>query len=276
LSVPKDTVKAAETAAKSSAALEALEGGQISLAEAAVLTEFEQDGSEAVARLVTAAGTPQFDHVVAQLRSERASANALAQARAHYTERGFTILADDDRWGWKLDRVPLRSLQRTGDGQPEEVDDTVITDPQHWAVRLEEYVQYVDSEGNVIDEGQIDWDTEGVPDAEPEPGQRHADSVTERPVFEPEWYCLHPEGAGLQVTEAYQRNAEWHARDRSGESHTVGTDLDSDTSDDDRQAARLRAEAEQAEAKKRERRIGPRAGPRPGSRRRPRGLGARR
>jgi ParB family chromosome partitioning protein len=74
-------------------------------------------------------------------------------------------------------------------------------------------------------------------------------------VFEPEWYCLNPEGAGLQVTEAYQRNAEWHARDRSGESHTVSTDLDSDTSDDDRQAARLRAEAEQAEAKKRERRI---------------------
>jgi ParB family transcriptional regulator, chromosome partitioning protein len=256
LSVGKDTVKAAQTAAKSSAALEALEGGQISLTEAAVLTELEQDGTEAVERLVTAAGTPQFDHVVAQLRSERASAHALAEATAHYTERGFTILADDDRWGWKLDRVAFRHLQRTGDdGEPEEVDDTVITDPQHWAVRLEEYVQYVDSEGNVIDEGQIDWDTEGVPDAEPEAGQRHADSVTERLVFEPDWYCLNPEGAGLQISEMYQRNAEWQARDRSGESHTVTTDLDGDASDDDRQAARLRAEAEQAEAKKRERRI---------------------
>ena len=76
LSVAKDTVKAAETAAKSSVALEALEGAQISLTEAAVLTEFEQDGTEAVDRLVAAAGTPQFDHVVAQLRSERASAKA--------------------------------------------------------------------------------------------------------------------------------------------------------------------------------------------------------
>ena len=48
LSVAKDTVKAAETAAKSSVALEALEIRQISLTEAAVLTEFEQDGAEAV------------------------------------------------------------------------------------------------------------------------------------------------------------------------------------------------------------------------------------
>ena len=90
---------AAETAAKSSVALEALEGGQISLTEAAVLTEFEQDSSDAVDRLVAAAGTPQFDHVVSQLCSERASTEALAEATAHYTERGFTILEDDDRWG---------------------------------------------------------------------------------------------------------------------------------------------------------------------------------
>jgi ParB family chromosome partitioning protein len=74
-------------------------------------------------------------------------------------------------------------------------------------------------------------------------------------VFEPEWYCLNPEGAGLQVVENYQRNAEWHARDRSGESDTGTTDLDSVASEADREAARLRAEAEQAEAQKRERRI---------------------
>ena len=118
----KDTVKAAHTAAKSSVALEALESRQISLTEAAVLTEFEQDGSEAgVDRLVAAAGTPQFDHVVAELRSERASAQARAEAIAALTERGFAILDDGDRWGWKLDRVPLRHLQRDGDdGEPRE------------------------------------------------------------------------------------------------------------------------------------------------------------
>jgi ParB family chromosome partitioning protein len=40
LALGKDTVKAAQTAATSSVALEALEGGQISLVEAAALTEF--------------------------------------------------------------------------------------------------------------------------------------------------------------------------------------------------------------------------------------------
>ena len=79
LAVGKDTVTAAQAAAKSSVALEALDGGQISLAQAGALTEFEHDGPEAVDRLVRAAGTPQFDHVVSQLRSERASAQALAE-----------------------------------------------------------------------------------------------------------------------------------------------------------------------------------------------------
>jgi hypothetical protein len=76
--------------------------GRRSLTEAAVLTEFEHDGTEALDRLVAAAGTPQFDHVVSQLRTERASAQALAEAAAHYTEGGFTILDNEERWGWKL------------------------------------------------------------------------------------------------------------------------------------------------------------------------------
>ena len=222
LSVGKDTVKAAQTAATSSVALEALEGGQISLSEAAVLTEFEHDGAEPLDRLVAAAGTPRFDHVVAQLRAERASAQAYAQAVADYTERGFTILDDDARWGWRLDRVPLRHLQRDGDdGEPEALDESVITDPQHWAVRLEEYTEYVDADGNVIDEGDIDWDTEGEPDAEPEEGLRHADSVVERTAFAPEWFCLNPEAAGVRISETYQRNAEYFARDRSTQSRTA-------------------------------------------------------
>ena len=257
LSVAKDIVKAAETAAQSSAALEALDCGQISLTEAAVLTEFDQDGPDVLARLVAAAGTTQFEHVVSQLRTERASAQALAAATAEYVDRGFTILDDGDRWGWKLDRVSLRHLQRVGDdGQAHDVDETAITDPQYWGVRLEEYFELVDIKtGEVVDEDAIDWDTEGDPDAAPAEGLRHADSVQERVAFAPEFFCLSPEVVGLQVTAAYQRNAEWAARDRSGESSTatIGVDND-DASEADREAARQRAEAEAAEADKRERR----------------------
>ena len=128
LSVSRETVKAATTAAGSATAMEALSAGQLSLTEAAAITE--HDGPEAVDRLVRAAGTPQFDHVVSQLRSERASAQALAQATAHYTERGFTILDEEQRWDWDPERVPMRYLQRDGDdGEPEGVDESVITDP---------------------------------------------------------------------------------------------------------------------------------------------------
>ena len=116
--------------------------------------------------------------MVSQLRTERASAQALAKATAEYTERGFTIIDDDDRWGWKLDRVPLRHLQRVGDdGQAQSVDETAIADPQYWAVRFDEYTELVDTKtGEVVDEGSIDWDTEDDPDAQPAQGLRHADS----------------------------------------------------------------------------------------------------
>ena len=71
LSVKKEIVKAAETVGKSDAAKAALDGGQLSLTEAAAITEFE-DVPGAVDRLIEVAGTRRFDHTVAQLREERA------------------------------------------------------------------------------------------------------------------------------------------------------------------------------------------------------------
>ena len=78
--------------------------------------------------------------------------------------------------------------------------------------------------------------------------------MRERPAFAPEWFCLNPEAAGLQVSEMYQRNADWYARQHRGQIHTAGRDADSHDSDDsdaEREAARLRAEAERAEAERR-------------------------
>jgi ParB family chromosome partitioning protein len=68
LSVSRDVVKAATTAAASPAAMDALNSGQLSLVEAAALTEFEEAGPEVLQQLLDAAGGPQFDHTVAQLR----------------------------------------------------------------------------------------------------------------------------------------------------------------------------------------------------------------
>jgi ParB family transcriptional regulator, chromosome partitioning protein len=165
----------------------------------------------------------------------------------HYTERGFTILDEEQRWGWDPERVPMRFLQRHGDdGEPEGVDESVITDPQHWAVWLDKYTEYVDCDGNVVEEDEIDWDTADDADAEPDEGLRHADCVRERPAFAPEWFCLDPEAAGLQVSEMYQRNADWYAPPASRSNPRGGPRC--------RQPRQLRAEAERAEAERRERR----------------------
>ncbi len=97
LSVKKDTVKAVETVGKSDAARAALDTGQLSLTEAAALTEFE-DLPGALDRITSAAGTSRFDHVVAQLREEQASWQAQLNAEAHWREKGFTVLDERPRW----------------------------------------------------------------------------------------------------------------------------------------------------------------------------------
>jgi ParB-like chromosome segregation protein Spo0J len=65
LSVNRDTVAAPERVAKSESALGALRSGQMSLSEAAVLQEFDDD-QHAIETLTSAAGTASFDHRVAQ------------------------------------------------------------------------------------------------------------------------------------------------------------------------------------------------------------------
>ena len=195
----------------------------------------------AVRQLLDAAGGPLFEHTVARLRSARASAQAYAEAVARYREQGYTVLEDNPRGRWgDTSLVPLGHLL-TREGA--EATQAAITNPAHWAVLLDEDTGWADRDsGELVDEEGIDWSTEGNPDATPAEGMRHADSVVETTVFEPEWYCTDYAAAGLELTGIYRRNAE-----RSDAT-------DTDASSADAEAARLQREAEQAEAAKRERR----------------------
>ena len=241
MSVAKDAVKAAHTAAQSSTAMDALASGQLSLTEAAAITEFE-DMPGAVVRLMSAAGSRSFDHTVAQLREERASAEAEAQAAQVYAEKGFTVLEQRPE-SWDQACIPLRHLV-TAEGA--EADDNAVTNPAHWAVLLYEDTALCDVEtGEVVDEEAVDWDTEGQPDAEPGEGLRHAKTVAETTVFAPEYYCLDYRAAGLAPQS-------WFARQAGMVDTDTGEAVDLD--DDAREAARQQAAAERAEAEKRERR----------------------
>ena len=55
--------------------------------------------------------------------------------------------------GLDPERVPTHYLQRDGDdGEPEGADESMITDPQHWPIWLDEYTEYgtVKSIGGLI------------------------------------------------------------------------------------------------------------------------------
>lgn len=266
LAVDKETVKAADTIRKSTAAMHALDSGQISLVEAAAVTEFEDD-PEALNRVVQAAGTPEFNHVVAQVRAERESIQARAEAESSYTEQGYTLLEEGDHGGWRLDRVPMRHLI-TVDASGSEVTatDEAITDATHWGLVLEEYEELADpTTGETIDEDDIDWNTENDPRRAPEEGFRHYNSVIKRSIFHPAWYCLDPEAAGLTVTEHYQRNAEYFAKRAAAQAEqadneeadtevsSVAESGDDAITEAEREAARIEAEAEAEATERRER-----------------------
>ena len=201
LSVGRDTVDAAASVTESATALGALESGQLSLAEAAALTEFEDD-DEAAQALLTVAGTPAFDHRVAQLRQNRIAARARAEAETIHAEKGFAILAERPAWR-DTSHVALRHLQ-TADGQ--ETTEAAVTDPAQWAVLLVEDTVLVDAvTGEPVDEADIDWSTEHHADRQPVDAARHANTVVEKTAWVPEYYCRDPQAAGLHLAEFFTR-----------------------------------------------------------------------
>ncbi|SBS78090.1 ParB domain protein nuclease [uncultured Mycobacterium sp.] len=239
LSMRREDVKAAGAVSKSTAALHALDGGQLDFAQAEVLAEFEDD-DDAVERLLRAAryGGNNFEHTVSTLRSEREINALIASVQKEYTERGYTILPDRPRWS-DLAAVSLAYLRTTDDG---EVRADVEKKPEHWAVYLTEDYAYVDATtGEPVADSELDPDTEYDEDAEAAEGLRHYSTVTEKTVIVPEWYCTDYVGAGLALSRSLQGVAS-----RQGAPATEGGD--------DSPEAIAEREAAQQEAERRERR----------------------
>jgi ParB family chromosome partitioning protein len=192
-----------------------------------------------VSKLLDAAGGPQFDHTVAQLRQDREAAKARAEAAESFAAQGYRVLAERPAWR-DTNCVELRWL-RTPEGQ--KVTEEAISDPAHWAVWLDEDVNYVDRQsGDPVDEDSIDFYTEHHPEQEPEEGLRLFSTVIEKAVYAPVWFCLDYQGSGLDLEE-FLKNARPVVH---GEGQAHGGDADQD-------GARARCEAEAADAAKRER-----------------------
>lgn len=253
LSVSAPTVKAAKAVAGSQAALDALTSGehQLSLLEAAVIAEFEDD-PRAVERLLHPRWQ-SFEHVAAQLREERASAQAQADAEQRYRDEGYTVLTETPA-SFDPFCVPLHSLQAP-DG--EEADTAAVTVPAQWAVLVVEDQVLTDKEtGEPVDEDDVDWNTEGRPDATPGEGLRHADTVLETTGFGAEYFCLDYQAAGLTPTERFMRLGGGNRFTTETESDEAngGAPATPDELAERRAAAAAQAASEKQEAEKRERR----------------------
>jgi ParB family chromosome partitioning protein len=243
LSVKRDTVKAAEAVGKSGAAMNALGNGQLSLEEAAAVSEFEGDDAS-INTLIEVAGTRRFEHRVQQLRQERESQRAYEAAVREYTERGFQVIEDSPVWG----DVTCVALDRLRDSDDDPVTDSVITDPAQWAVILYEEDGYADAEtGEVVAAESIDWSTQDDPETQPQEGFRHADSVVDKTIYVPEFFCTDYQAAGLQLC------ASMLAPGGSLTSAPTG-EADENASEDDKARAAAEAEAARADALRRERR----------------------
>jgi ParB family chromosome partitioning protein len=229
LAVAPDRVKESRAVAGSALALESLRDRQMSLAEAAVLAEFDGDES-AVETLLRAAGRTWFDHTAQRLRQARQDAEQAAAAARQWSDAGYTVL-ERRPTQWDANQVPLAYLT-TVDGEP--VDDSVVadSDPRWWAVFPVAETVFVDkATGETVAEETIDWATDDTPDAAPQAGMRHADSVDERDVWGPDWYCLDPAAARLQANARFV-----HAGAHADDAITDGPTADA-VSDKDKAAA---------------------------------------
>ena len=240
LSMRRDEVAAAGAVSKSTAALEAVDCGQLDFTQAQALAEFEGDAN-AVQRLMGAArfGGSNFAHTLSSLRLEREVAALFDAAERDFAERGYTVLADRPRWSdtSAIAEDYLRSSE--GEALPADIEKK----PEHWVVYLIEEDGLVDNEtGAVVDESDIDWDTQDDEDTTPAEGLRHASTVTEKTFVVPEWYCRDYEAAGLTLAPSLQESLA-----RRGAPQVDGSAADSPEAIAERAAA-------QQEAERRERR----------------------
>lgn len=204
LAVSPERVKQSKAVSSSPIAMEALNNRTATLAEAAGIAEFEDD-PYAVDRLLRAAGRNYFEQELERMRAARAEEAEWQKARASYEELGYTVLTEYPSYG--SGQVPLNHLlvPVVGEMEPEPADESVVKDPHHWSVMLdEESVFTITETGESIAEETIDWATEGNPEAVPAEGMVHADAVTETIRRVPcNYFCHDPEAAGLTVSERY-------------------------------------------------------------------------
>jgi ParB family chromosome partitioning protein len=197
--MPRDQVKTAAAAGRSQTALDALDGGQLDLEQAAVLATFDAEGDhDAVCELLEV-HRYAFERTAKRLLADRAERKERATAAQPYAERGFTILGTEPEYGdGQLRAEDLVVPPATDDGETGQVTAEVIeAHPTAWSVWLSQVEKFtLTATGEVISENSIDWGTEDEPDVVAAEGYHHHKDITTEQVWEAEYFTADPAAAG--------------------------------------------------------------------------------
>lgn len=190
----RETAKTAGTAGRSQTARAALDAGQLTLDQAAIVAEFDAEGDTAAIEKLLGARY-DFRWTAQRLLNDRAERKARAEAGIPYAERGFTVLEEEPAYG---DPYLRADDLVTADGGP--VTDAVIDGAAgHWALWLSKEERYtLTATGEIIEEDSIDWDTEDNLSAEPEAGLHHHKDIGTAEVWVPEYFTSDPDAAGVK------------------------------------------------------------------------------
>lgn len=175
-------VAASELAAK------ATDRYDLTLDQAVVVAEFEEDTETATA-LIAAATTGKFDHVAQQARDARAETEAKAPTIAALTEAGVTILDAAPLYG-----EPGECVEDLVDADKKPVDEAEhATCPGH-AVYLTDHTVHTEPNGNILDVdrwGYVNWPEDDEPATEEEAETRFA-ACTVTTEWHPVAVCTDP------------------------------------------------------------------------------------
>ncbi|WP_179276885.1 ParB/RepB/Spo0J family partition protein [Rhodococcus sp. RS1C4] len=199
--MPREQVKTAAAAGRSQTALDALDGGQLDLEQAAVLATFDAEGDhDAVCELLEV-HRYAFERTAKRLLADRAERKERATAAQPYAERGFTIADAEPIFADGQFRAEDLVVPADGEnGAQRAITAEVIeAHPTAWSVWLSKGERFtLTATGEVISENSIDWGTEDDPDATAATGYHHHKDITTEQVWEAEYFTTDPAAAGVQ------------------------------------------------------------------------------
>ncbi|GAB89070.1 ParB/RepB/Spo0J family partition protein [Gordonia rhizosphera] len=265
LHLDKRLVDAALTAAKSSAAMDAMAAqDSLTLDQAATLAGYDGDDT-AITKLLDAARDGRFEHAAAELAAVAEARAARATLRTQLETQGITVHDSTPSFADDVNFAPLGYLY-TADGEfvgrtdDDQVPELVPAASLHAVIDTDEHEVWSDASGTPVGEDSIDWDLDDDTDPDTAP---EGDLIDPRTLTRSvravaivhRWYVIDPNTHGLftwaQINQ--RRTAETGHTDTGDATASAGAESAESAADRAARVAQDQADREAAEKEQRRR-----------------------